>query len=202
MMASAMVAAALVFGCLAWFGVVLSARVCRDLPRLEDGPPPGRAPVQLLVAGSAIVGALLVWHQTPVVQVLLMGVVCMALVAAWCSDAAHGIVPDVFTLGPLVLILAVAVALGAWWLLFSALVPLVPFAIAALLSKGRGMGWGDVKLVALGGALLGMQVAVIAFACASLAAVLVQRRRGISHGPIAFAPYLVAAIGLSLAVVG
>lgn len=201
-MPSAMLAAALVFGCLAWFGVVLAARVCRDLPRLEDGPPPGAAPIPYLIGGSSLVGALLVLHHAPVLQVLLMGLVCMALVAAWCSDAAYGIVPDLFTLGPLVAVLGVAVALGAWWLLVSALVPLLPFAIAALLSKGRGMGWGDVKLVALGGALLGMQVAVIAFSCASLAAVLVYRRRGLAHGPIAFAPYLVAAIGLSLAVVG
>ncbi|MFN2529578.1 MAG: prepilin peptidase [Candidatus Baltobacteraceae bacterium] len=197
-----MIPAAIVFGCLAWFAVLLAARVCRDLPRLADGPPPGSVPLRFLVAASATLGALVVWHHAPIVQVFVMAVVCMALVAAWCSDAQYGIVPDLFTIGPLVLLLAAAVALGEWWLLLSALVPLVPFAIAAALSKGHGMGWGDVKLVALGGLLLGMQVAIVAFALASLAAVLIARKRGLAHGPIAFAPYLVAAIGASLAVIG
>ena len=202
MIINAMIAAAMVFGCLAWFGAMLAQRLCRDVPRLEDGPSPGVAPVPYLIAGCAVLGALLVWHHTPIVQVLLIGVVCMALIGAWCSDASNGIVPDVFSIGPLVLVLVVAVALGAWWLLLSALVPIIPFAIAAVFSRGRAMGWGDVKLVALGGAVLGGQVAIIAFACASLAAVLVHRKRGFAHGPIAFAPYLVTAMLASLAVIG
>lgn len=195
-------AAALVFGCLAWFGVLCSARVCRDLPRLPDGPPPGPVPVAWLVAGASVVGGFLGFHGLPVLQLLLVGSVCMALVAAWCSDVAYGIVPDVFTLVPLAALLALAIATQSWWLIVSALVPLLPFGLAALASKGRGMGWGDVKLVALGGALLGMQVALAAFAVACLLAVVIYRTRGVQSGPIAFAPYLVAAIGVSLAIVG
>lgn len=201
-MVSTMIAAALVFGCLAWFGVLCSERVCRDLPRLPDGPPPGRVPVPALIAGTSGVGALLAYHQLPVFQLLLIGLVCMALVAAFCSDVTNGLVPDLFTVVPLAALLAFAIATQSWWLIVSALVPLLPFGLAAVASKGRGMGWGDVKLVALGGALLGVQVALGAFALASLAAVLVYRLRGVKAGPIAFAPYLVAAIGVSLAIVG
>lgn len=201
-MPGTMLAAALVFGSLGWFGILCSERVCRDLPRLPGSPPPGRVPVAWLIAGSSVVGALLAYHQLPVLQLLLIGVVCMALVAAWCSDVTHGLVPDAFTLVPLAALLALAIATQSWWLIVSALVPLLPFGLAALASKGRGMGWGDVKLVALGGALLGMQVALGAFALASLAAVIIYRMRGVQTGPIAFAPYLVAAIGVSLAIVG
>lgn len=201
-MVSTMIAATLVFGSLAWFGVLCSERVCRDLPRLPDGPAPGRVPIAALIAGTSVVGALLAYHQLPVFQLLLVGMVCMALVAAFCSDVTNGLVPDIFTLVPLAALLAIAIATQSWWLIGSALVPLLPFGLAALASKGRGMGWGDVKLVALGGALLGMQVALGAFALASLAAVIVYRMRGVQSGPIAFAPYLVAAIGVSLAIAG
>lgn len=201
-MTGTIVAAALVFGCLAWFGIVLSARVCARLPRLSYGPPAAQPPVPYLIAGSALFGAALALHQVPFFQLLLLGVVWMALVAAWCSDSTMGIVPDVFTLVPLAFVIAVAVFTHAWWIVASALIPLLPFGLAALASRGRGMGWGDVKLVALGGALLGIQTAIAAFAVACIAAALVYRLRGTQTGPIAFAPYLVAAIGISLALIG
>jgi prepilin signal peptidase PulO-like enzyme (type II secretory pathway) len=61
------------------------------------------------------------------------------------------------------------------------------------------LGWGDVKLAALGGAVLGAQVSVLVFAVASLAAVIVSRFRGVDKNePIAFAPYLAAAIGVAI----
>ncbi|GAC1389334.1 MAG: hypothetical protein NVSMB31_05180 [Vulcanimicrobiaceae bacterium] len=145
---------------------------------------------------------MLAFHGLPIWQLLMVGLVCMALVAAWCSDVTTGIVPDLFSVVPLAAIIAIAIATQSWWLILSALVPLLPFGIAALASKGRGMGWGDVKLVALGGALLGIQVALASFAVACLVAVIMYRARGVQAGPIAFAPYLVAAIGVSLALVG
>ncbi len=197
-MVASMLAASMVFGSLAWFGTRLSGIVCKNVDRLPDGPPIGTAPIAWLVGGAAVIGSAAVWHQTPLVQLFLLGLICMTLVAAWCSDVAYGIVPDVFTLGPLVAILAYAVIFHVWILLFSAVVPFVPFALAAMASRGRGMGWGDAKLVALGGAVLGMQAAIVAFAGACVAAAVMHRVQGLKHGPIAFAPYLVAAIGLSL----
>jgi leader peptidase (prepilin peptidase)/N-methyltransferase len=74
----------------------------------------------------------------------------------------------------------------------------VPFAVAALASRGLGMGWGDVKLVALGGAVLGWEAAILAFGCACALAVIVALARKRRHEPLAFAPYLVAAIALPL----
>jgi prepilin signal peptidase PulO-like enzyme (type II secretory pathway) len=192
----------LLYGTLAFVGAAWSARMCANLPLLEDGPQAAVPPVKALVAGAAAIGILIALHRAPPQQTLLLGIVVLALAAIWCSDTSHGIVPDVFTLGPLAAILLVAVLMQQWWIVLSAAVPFVPFAIAALLSKGRGMGWGDVKLVALGGALLGMQLSIVAFMAACIAAVVVSRFQRRATGPIAFAPYLCAAIGLSLGVVG
>lgn len=61
------------------------------------------------------------------------------------------------------------------------------------------MGWGDAKLAALGGALLGIGPATVAFVLASfvaaLAAWLKYRKR---NAQVAMGPYLVAAIAATL----
>ena len=62
------------------------------------------------------------------------------------------------------------------------------------------MGWGDAKLAALGGALLGAREAALAFMFAAIAAAVIARRSngmrlaGAMPRPIAFGPYLAAAI--------
>ena len=62
------------------------------------------------------------------------------------------------------------------------------------------MGWGDVKLAALGGVALGWQpmIPFFAIACLVAAAIALFRRR--KNEPIAFAPYLAGAIGVALTV--
>jgi len=196
-MIPAAVLGALFFAAAGYVGAILGLWYTEKLEALPGGPPPGKAPAGLLIAACAVIGAVVTTHGTQG-QVLLVAVVCVALVAIWITDTARGVVPDAFTLGPLALILLLAVWQHDWLVLFSAGVPFVVFATAAALSRGRGMGWGDVKLVALGGALLGVQTAVLAFALACLAAVVLSYARGRRSGPIAFAPYLAAAIGLAI----
>jgi prepilin signal peptidase PulO-like enzyme (type II secretory pathway) len=123
---------------------------------------------------------------------------CVALTAIWCTDVRYGIVPDVFTLVPLAIIFAVGLARHEWLIFGSAAVPFAAFAGAALLSHGRGMGWGDVKLATLGGAVLGLEASLVAFSLSCLAAALYAYARGQKDVPIAFAPYLVAAIALTI----
>ena len=111
-----------------------------------------------------------------------------------------GIVPDVFTLAPLGIGAAVALFRQESWALASAAVVGLPFAGAALLSRGRGMGWGDAKLAALGGLILGMLAGTFLFGMASLVAVIVSAiRYRAQHVPVAFAPYLVSAIAIGIA---
>jgi prepilin signal peptidase PulO-like enzyme (type II secretory pathway) len=196
-MIAAALLGALFFAAAGYVGAILGFWFSEQIEALPDGPAPGKAPAGLLIAACAIIGAVVTTHGSPA-QVLLVAVVCVALVAIWITDTTRGVVPDAFTLGPLGLILLLAVWQHDWLVLVSAGVPFVVFATAATLSRGRGMGWGDVKLVALGGALLGVQTGVLAFALACLAAVVLNYARGHRSGPIAFAPYLAAAIGLAL----
>jgi prepilin signal peptidase PulO-like enzyme (type II secretory pathway) len=62
------------------------------------------------------------------------------------------------------------------------------------------MGWGDVKLAALGGALVGMAGITLAAGAASLIVVLLSVARRRPRQPIAFGPYLAASIGASLGI--
>lgn len=196
-MIAAALLGALFFAAAGYVGAIVGLWYAERIEALPDGPPPGKTPVGVLIAACAIIGAVVTTHGSQA-QVLLVAVVCVALVAIWITDTMRGVVPDAFTLGPLGLILLLAVWQHDWVVFFSAGLPFVIFATAAILSRGRGMGWGDVKLVALGGALLGIQTGVLAFALACLAAVVLSYARGRRSGPIAFAPYLAAAIGVAI----
>ena len=135
-------------------------------------------------------------------QLALAMLVCAPLIACWYSDVSRGIVPDVFTLLPLAALIVVALVLHTWEPIVAALVVAFPFALAASLSHGLGMGWGDVKLVALGGAVLGIEDAVLACMVACGLAILIAWLRGKGRDPVAFAPYLVGSIALFLSSVG
>lgn len=192
------VAAALFFGCAAFLGATLSKAVCAHIEPFEDGPPAGEPPVPVLIVAAALIGASLMLQNAQVEQLAVAALAVVALVACWCSDTLCGIVPDVFTLIPLLLLLLLGVWERDWWTFASAAILFVPFAVAAASSNGRGMGWGDVKLVALGGALLGAPLALLAMAAACIAAAIGYRVKRIERGPIAFAPYIVASIGIVL----
>jgi Flp pilus assembly protein protease CpaA len=190
--------AAAVFGCIAFIATELSAALCSRVAPADDGPAPRTPPIVVLVAAAALVGGMLVaWSAAPQ-QIVAAAIVVFALVACWCSDARCGIVPDAFTLAPLAALLLLAVAQRDWEVLWSAAIPFAFFAAAALYSRGRGMGWGDVKFVAITGAALGAPLALFALALACVAAVIAQRLSKAARGPIAFAPYIADATGIAL----
>jgi len=193
----AAVLGAVFFAVAGYIGSLLGAIFVDRIPPLPDAPPQQKAPVPLLIGGCAIIGAVMATHSAQS-QILMIAIVCAALVAIWITDARRGIVPDAFTLVPLGLLIVAAIWQHEWRVFLAAMIPFVPFAITAMLSKGRGMGWGDVKLVALGGIVLGPQIAVMAFALACFAAVAISYRKGRKSGAIAFAPYLACAIGLAI----
>jgi Flp pilus assembly protein protease CpaA len=190
---------AFVFACGAYGGALAAAAVCEGITAFPDGPRPSAPPIWALVAAAAALGAVLGARGVAVCELGLLALVVAVLVACWCSDVTCGILPDLFTLAPLAMLLLFAAVRHEWWSIASSLIPALPFAVSAALSKGHAMGWGDVKLVAFGGALLGAPNAIVAFggACA-LAAVVPRLRGGRRDEPIAFAPYLVAMIAVSL----
>ena len=188
---------AMFFGAAGLVGILLS-EMFAPATALEGGPKGFKPPVIWILAGCAIIGAIATAHAVSSFQIVLLAIVCVSLSAIWCTDARFGIVPDALTLGPLAIILLIAFTQHQWGLFISAAIPFAPFAVAATLSKGLGMGWGDVKLAALGGAVLGAQTATLAFALACAAAVIVAYARGFRGTPIAFAPYLVSAIFVAI----
>lgn len=193
------IAGGLFFGLASCAGILLAGTVSAS--PFEDGPVPGKPPVIAIAAGSALVGILLTMRGSGAQSMLLYAIVVCALSAIWCTDVRYGIVPDVFTLVPLALVFALAIEQRAILPFVSAAIAFVPFAMLATLSQGRGMGWGDAKLAALGGAVLGGETALAAFAASAFIAATYAVLRGKHKHVIAFAPYLAAAIGAALPLV-
>jgi leader peptidase (prepilin peptidase)/N-methyltransferase len=191
---------AFVFGACGLIGVMGAIALLPKLKPFEDGPKPVAVNPFALIGGTAIFGAFMAWRHVPTPELLTDAVLAGILAAIWYCDAKTGIIPDYFTLVPLGL--ALVDAFFAHQLLFVAIsgaVLFVPFAAGAIFSKGRGMGWGDAKLAALAGAMLGMMSATLFLGIASLIAVVVTSIRHRSNPvPIAFGPYMVCAIALGL----
>ena len=184
-----------------WIGALAGEALCTGRAPYDDGPPPialGRIP---FAASAGCVGLALAAHREPPLHLAVLLLVTFALAGAAAADFRCGALPDVLTLGPLVVVVAAGAASLDWAPALGAALVAVPFAVAAFVSRGRGMGWGDVKLAALGGALLGVADATLAFLVAALAAYAVAWRTAGLRRPIAFGPYLAASIAASLTVV-
>lgn len=193
-------AGALVFGAAGVCGSLLATALVPHLKRFDDGPPSFDVHPMALIAGAAVLGAVVGFRQTPLDAFALAALATVVLAGIWYCDSKTGIIPDWFTLLPLGLMLVYGLIRHDWMAPISALALFAPFGFVALVSKGIGMGWGDAKLAALGGALVGVEMAAISFTLATLVAIIVTkiRYRGQSV-PIALGPYLVCAIAVSIA---
>lgn len=189
------------FAAFAYAGALAALTYWAAVPHLDGSPQPQSPPVTILVCAAGIIGAVCAVHGAPTGTLAIVGAMVAVLTAIWCVDITRGIVPDALTLVPLAALVVAGLLTGRWYVVLAAAVPAIPFAIMAWRTKGLGLGWGDVKLVALGGALLGMQTAILAFALAAVGAILVARIRRQTTEPLAFGPYLVTAIALPLALV-
>jgi len=190
----------LIYGCAATCGVVLAYFICSRLTRLEGGPAPVRLPPAVPIAVFAVLGMFLAARQGQISQLGIVALLGVPFIGAWYSDARTGIIPDVFTLIPLAIV-AVGVFLNhTWWVAISGAVVFAAFALAALFSKGRGMGWGDAKLATLAGTVLGLQSSLLALGVACFAATLVSVIRNRGTQPIAFAPYIVVTVLITIGI--
>jgi prepilin signal peptidase PulO-like enzyme (type II secretory pathway) len=188
------VLAAVLFGAAGWGGTLVAELLCAGRAPFEDGPAPvafARWPFAL--AGAGIGLALAAQGASPA-RLALLVFVLLALAGCCAADLSCGLLPDPLTLVPLAVVAGAGAVTHDWAPLISAALVGIPFALAAAFSRGRGMGWGDVKLTALGGALLGAREAAFAFMLAALAAAVIARRTTGARRPIAFGPYLAAAI--------
>jgi prepilin signal peptidase PulO-like enzyme (type II secretory pathway) len=175
---------AIAFAAFSYAGALAAMTYWATIPPLEGSPEPQQPPIVLLVGAAAVIGGLCAFHGAPPQTLAIVAATVGVLAAIWCVDVTRGIVPDALTLVPLVALLIAGLLTGRWYVLLASAVPAIPFA--------------DVKLVALGGALLGMQTAILAFALAAIAAIVVARVQRRTSEPLAFGPYLVAAIAVPL----
>jgi prepilin signal peptidase PulO-like enzyme (type II secretory pathway) len=191
------------FAAAAWLGVFVAGAFSAGRVAYINGPANGPAPVDLpgwaIPAFGALVGAGLASRGEAALDLATMAFVLAALVACAVCDWRLGVVPDLFTLVPLATLLLISSVHGNVVPLLSACFAAFPFAAAALLSKGRGMGWGDVKMVALGGALLGVRDVILGLTVASAVAFAASRNRGAPQRQIAFAPCLACGFAAALA---
>lgn len=185
--------------CVAAFagGTVARAMYAGRSP-FDDGPRSIVVEPWIVALCAMIVGMGLAAHGASALQLATVAIVVAALAACTITDFQIGIVPDLFTLVPLAALLLSSSFHGNFTPFLGAVIVAFPFAGAALLSHGRGMGWGDVKLAALAGALLGARDATIAITIACVAAFVISKCIGIRGRPIPFAPYIVAGIGFVL----
>jgi leader peptidase (prepilin peptidase) / N-methyltransferase len=168
---------------------------------------PWRYPLVELAGGLL---ALALWRQFPAsILLLVYGPFCAALLALSAIDLEHRLLPDAITLPGILLGLVLAALLPHLTLLESAggalLGGLLFFGVGWTYEKltgTRGMGGGDVKLMALLGAFLGVQslpwVIFIGAGLGTLAGVAWALGRGWWRGgqwrtlPIPFGPFLAA----------
>jgi leader peptidase (prepilin peptidase)/N-methyltransferase len=163
----------------------------------EDGPAPVTFARWPFLALGALVGAASA-RELGLWPLLLLALVVGLLAACASADLRCGTIPDSCSLGALVLILGASAFEHHWAPALGAALVGTAFAVSALVSRGRGMGWGDVKLAAAGGALLGVFDATLAFTLAALAAYALARRAGRMSVPIAFGPYLAVSTAIAL----
>ena len=189
---------AALFASAGWLGARAGERLCAGIEAYEDSPASFVPPHWPFAAGAAAIGAAVALQGVSPAHAAVLLIVTFALAGGAAADFRCGMLPDVMTVGPLALVVAFGAWSHDWSPAVGAAFVAVPFAFAALISRGRGMGWGDVKLAALGGALLGVADAALAFLLAALAAYLVARRSAGLRRPIAFGPYLAASIAASL----
>lgn len=187
---------------------ILSFLFLRGRCRFCKTPISWRYPAVELLNGIGYYFILYRFGPTP--ATLIYAVFFSALVVITFIDLAHQIIPDVITLpGIPISLIAASTMLPTGWvnsleglLLGGGLFYLIAWGSLLLLKK-EGMGGGDIKLVAMIGALLGWQELLLAIFSASIAGsavglLLIGTNLRSREDPIPFGPFLVVGALISL----
>lgn len=185
----------------AWIGTILAHMLCRDIVPYDDGPEPVDYAVWHFPAAGAIIGSLAGLHAWQLAEASAAMLIVVALAACAACDLRCGMLPDSGAFAVLAVAIVLAAGRNDWMPGLNAAAMALPFAILAFLTRGRGMGWGDVKLAAAGGAVLGISGAMLAFALAAIVALVIARSREALRRPIPFGAYLAGSIALSFALI-
>lgn len=192
------IAGAFLFASCAWFGYVLAEFAIERSGRAERF---GDVHPAIAVGIACVAGALVGMDGIHALHLFALSLIVVSLVALARCDVRMHWTPPWISLVPLGFIVAFAVLGRAYWLPVSSLAVSLPFASVALMTKGAGMSWSDVRVAALGTALVGFFPAVITFAAAGLLSAFVQwglhRRNSIQMAPYLICATVVAALAFA-----
>lgn len=160
----------------------------------------------VLIALSFGIENLMAIQSTFLLQFFYLLFIAGCLQVIFFTDIKYGIIPDAI-IYPASTLSFLSIALFApsllWIHVLSAVGAFVFFLLLFLITKGKGMGLGDVKFVFFMGLFLGfphiaiaLYIAFLAGAAFAIALVLFKRRRFIG-GTIPFGPFLVIGTGIS-----
>ena len=121
-------------------------------------------------------------------------------------DLEHGIIPDVLliTLLPFILAELCLMHMSILQNILVGFVSMLFFLILFLITLGRGMGFGDVKLSFCLGLLLGFPAAITSFYLAFLTGAVISiilvvwRKKSFKKGKIPFGPFMILGAVISL----
>jgi leader peptidase (prepilin peptidase)/N-methyltransferase len=151
-----------------------------------------------LLTGALFLSSALLLDWTPELLVALAFVSLLVIITV--SDLAYMLIPDKILLFflPVFIILRIFVPVEPWWdPIAGALTGFGLLFLIALITKGNGMGFGDVKLYFLIGIVLGLHNVLLSFFLASLLGSIIGGL-GILTGvlkrkqPIPFGPFIAA----------
>lgn len=161
----------------------------------------------LIEASTGIIYFLIFSNYYPdIFKIIYLLIIFSLLIMIFVVDLENKIIPDEFVfMGMIISILYLVIING--YLLFSGILAGFLCALILLLihlfTKGRGMGLGDVKFAVWGGMFIGLRLSMVwlllAFLTGGVAGIiLILLRKAGMKDQIAFGPFLVFALGLTL----
>lgn len=183
------------------FSFILLGGKCRNCKK----PISWRYPLIELVTGTGffILGIII---PLDVLKLIFALVLFVVLFSIFITDLENQIIPDSFVFFGIVVSIIYFTTAGRAAIfnaLFAGFAAAVLLLVVHLVTKGRGMGLGDVKFAVLGGLIIGPRLFLIwlllAFLTgAAVGIILILGRKAHLKSQIAFGPFLVFAIPLTL----
>lgn len=179
--------------------MVGASTLCDRIAPLEGAPPEGPVPFIVVPLFFGLVAAVVAQRSGALLEIVAALALLAVLAASWTSDARRGLILDAFTLPGMAVMGMLCLCLHEIHPLIAGGVVGVVLGVVAFTSKGRGLGWGDVKLAALGTSVVGLPIGVVTLcvACVAVSGYALVIRR--SKEPVAFAPFLSVCYALAIA---
>lgn len=161
-----------------------------------------------LIETAAGIGFILIFVLSPssLLSIIINLVIFCILLSIFVTDIEQQIIPDNFVFAGIVVFSLALLVTGAQFLfasLFSGFLAASVLMFIHVITKGRGMGLGDVKFAVLGGLITGLELMpvwlLLSFLTGGMVGIILilSKRAGLKD-KIAFGPFLIVGLGLAL----